>query len=513
MNVLGIYFGPEMISVVETKGKKLVNNIRIPQEAIAASELEEKVPDEIKIVSLLNDEIRRNNITAKEVNLALSGKDLIIRTFEMPVIPHEELARTINFEARKYIPFKVEELILGHQLCYDKTLRKNLVLLVGIKKETLDKYVSIFKQLDLKIISLEYAAFSVLRLLKLAGLRYSGIVGMIGADLLELDEFNFMVLENGFPLFSRDIILRGGPEGFLKTEEIDSGMILEKLKTEMRVSLDYYHRKFPAKKIGEMFLITNRDYQSDLELFGRDMGLAIRFIDVEKCIGKSIAFSLSFLKGYGSSLSKIIKIVPHIDLILAKIKQAKEVVTAPLEAEVPIFKGLRIEPPILILGLSLCIAAFSFGIYQKLPLHKEISNIRGSRPQVASVNPEATYEELTSIDSEYKRKLDTLDRLIKRQLYLTSPLSAIPQAMPEGVWLTNFSFNKREEDKAELVLQGMVYLADSDREFEAANKFLSNLKENAEFNKYFKEIDITSIYRGQFEKLTVTNFSISCKAY
>ncbi|MDP2923163.1 MAG: pilus assembly protein PilM [Candidatus Omnitrophota bacterium] len=518
MSALGIYFGPEMISIVETKGKKIINNIQIPQKAITASELEEKVPEDIKMVAFFKDEMRRNNIIANEVNLALSGKDLIIRTFEVPVMPREDLPRAITFEARKYMPFKVEELILEHQVCYDKAARKNLVLLIGIKKETLDKYISIFRQLNLKIISLEYAAFGVLRLLKLAGLSDKGIVGVIDADIVELDEFNFMVLENGFPLFSRDIILRGGPEGFLKGEEdMASGMILEKLKTEMRVSLDYYHRKFPAKNIDKIFLVSSRDYQSDLEAFTKDIGLDIRFVDVEKAIGKPIAFSLSFLKGYSSALAKEIKIAPRIDLLLAKIKQTKEAVPSS-ELEVPmfkdmIFKGLRMEPAILITALLVCAAAFSFGIYQKLPLHKEISSIKGSRTQVAGVNLEAAYEELVNLDSEYKRKLDALDKVIQKQLYVTAPLSVIAKVMPPGVWLTSFSFNKKEGEKAELSLQGMAYLADSDKEFEAINKFLSGLKENAEFNKYFKEINITSVYRGQLKQLSVTNFSIACKAY
>jgi len=52
--------------------------------------------------------------------------------------------------------------------------------------------------------------------------------------------------------------------------------------------------------------------------------------------------------------------------------------------------------------------------------------------------------------------------------------------------LTNFSFNGKDGGAAELTLEGMVYLGDSNKELETVNKFLSGLKADAEFNKYFK---------------------------
>lgn len=514
MNNLGIYLGPEIISLVESRGRKLVNNIQILRREITIGDLEEKVPEDVKTATFLADEMRKNNVAASEVNLALSGKDLIIRTFEMPLMSREDLFHAINFEAKKYIPFKTEELILDYHLYFDKTNRKNLVLLVGIKKETLNKYLSIFEQLNLKVVSLEYAAFSVLRSLKLAGVKTKGVVGVMEFDLHELDEINFMVLENGFPLFSRDIVLIGAAEGPDMAEGAGPEKILEKLKTETRISLDYYHRKLPnAKEIDKTFFITSRDYQPDLEPFAKDIGLGNpQLVEFEKCIGKPLTFSLSLLKGYSVSLSKAIEISPRVDLISAKIKQAKEAVS-PLRREVPLAQGqgLRVEPPMIVLSLIMCLAAFLFGIYYKIPLRKEIDDVKAARPAVASVNPELSYEELSGIDLDYKRKLDSLDKIVWKQLYLTLPLNAIPQTIPQGVWLTDFTFLNTEDYKPELVLQGAAYLADNNKEIEAINIFISNLRGNVEFAKYFKEINIVSIGQERTERAMVTNFSISCK--
>ena len=145
MNTLGVYFGPQLISIVETKGKKPINYTKVSQATVSAGEiLEEKVPAPLKLIALLKDELMQNNIEANEAVVSISGKDLIVRTFEMPILPRQELDTAVNFEVKKYIPFKIEDLISDFQYKLDKTIQKTRVLFVGIKKEVLDNYLNIF---------------------------------------------------------------------------------------------------------------------------------------------------------------------------------------------------------------------------------------------------------------------------------------------------------------------------------------------------------------------------------
>jgi len=508
---IGIYFGPKLISLVENKGRKIVKQATISRIALSEGELEEKVPEEVKIVAVFNDELRRNQIEAKEATISLSGRDLIVRTFELPTLPPNELGNAVNFEAKKYIPFKVEDLVSDFQVEYDRRNRKNLVLFVGIKKEALDKYLSILKQLNIKVNNIDYSAFSVLRLLKLAGLGNRGVVAIISTDIQEEDEANFTVLENGFPVFSRDIsLLSSSAGGPARPEEADSGMVLEKLKTEIRISFDYYHRKYPNKNIESVYLVANENYRMDLESFMKDMDLSFRFVDISKIIGSREPFSLSLIKGYGASLSKIVKTNLKINLLApkAKITPAKKISIAPEQPS--LFTDLRVDPRVITLGIVFCIAAFGYGFYRTLPVRNELAKIIGSRPKVENVDPEANYEDLKKIDSEYMNKIKSLDGLIKKQLYLTEMLDIIPRNIPEDMWLTDFSF-QQEESKAELSLRGFVYLGDNDKELTLLNSFITKLKEVPAFSKYFKEIFLVSAERSAFQKITVTSFTILCR--
>jgi len=510
---LGIYFGPKIISIIESKGKTILHNVQVSQDLITSSEIEEKVPSEVKIVALFKDELRRNKIESNEVSLALSGKDFVIRTFEMPVIPRNELDSAVRFEAKKYIPFKIEDLIADFQVQYDKLSRRNIILFAGIKKDVLDKYLSILSQLDIKPVAIEYSAFSVLRLMKLLNISSKGIIGIISADFKEEDEINFTFLENGFPLFSRDITLTGSPDELAVTKEKDSGMMLEKLKTEIRVSLDYYHRKFPAKKIEKTFFVASQEYQADLESFVKYMGLSAQFIDIKKTMGETAAFSLSAIKGYSASLSKTIKTELKINLLTAKEKsKQKETVARPItEISPPLFSGLKPNPKVVILGTVICLVTYAFlGLFRTMPLKKELAKMIEERPQISGLKQDMVFEDLIIANTEYHRKAEAINNLFKGQLYVTKLLEVIARVKPEGIWFKNINF-KKEELSAMLTVDGMAYLTDSDKEFTLVNKFLANLKDSSDVTKYFKDINIISLEHSQFRGVYVTTFTITCR--
>jgi len=511
MNTLGVYFGPQLISIVETKGSKPVNYTQVSQAAVSTGEsLEEKVPASVKLIALLKDELMKNNIETNEAMVSISGKDLIVRTFEMPILPRQELDTAVNFEVKKYIPFKIEDLISDFQYKLDKTIQKTRVLFVGIKKEALDNYLNIFSRVGIKIKSIEYSAFSLLRLLKLSGIKEKGIIAVVNIDLTKDDEANFVVLDDGFPLFSRDISLMGGYEEVAKDGEAQSSIISEKLKREIQISLDYYDRKFPGKNISKIFFITNPNYQADLDGFIKELGLGTYFIDINKYMDSPVPFSLAFVKGYSSSLSKINTAV-KINLLLAKERAVKKIGQ---ESLIPSSLVMRFKSDIIVATVCLVIVIMIYlsGRYRAVPLENELKNIINVRPATSTVSGGISYKELLDINSNYKITAGAMDNIIKNRLYLTPLLDAIPRVVPKGIRLVNLSF-KNEEEKTELVLEGTAYLGNSDKELKLVNTFLSHLKTNPTFTKYFKEISIVSTGHKQIEKISKTNFIISCQDY
>lgn len=509
MSVLGIYFGPKVISLVETENKRILKNVNIPYAESSGSDLEEKVPDEIKIVALIKEELRKNQIDAREAVITLSGKDLIVRNFEMPNISQDEMQSAVNFEAKKYIPFKVEELISDFQ-SRPEANHKNQVLYVGIKKTTLAKYLNILQQLSIKSTAIEYSDFSNLRALKLTGVNDRGILGIISVDLEEEKEASFIVLDNGFPLFSRDIAL--GSESAAeqpKVEELQAGpnALVEKLKSELRVSVDFYNRKFPTRAVKRAALLTSEDTRFDLENIVKEIGLTSQFVETKQyySVGK---FSLPMLKAYSCSIAKVIKTGIRTNLLAARDKKITTREIRPIEAG-SLFTDIHIQPGLVIIGVVICGLAFVYGYLQRLPIQTKINEIISQRPQVTSASGDASYEELSAVDTQHKEKLDTIQTLVNKKLLLTKPINAIPRDIPDGMWLVDFTFSK-ESDRISLTLKGIAYLEDSDKEIRIVNQFAASLKQDSNFTRYFDNIMVSSVERGQFGDTPVTNFIISC---
>ncbi|MFA6358143.1 MAG: pilus assembly protein PilM [Candidatus Omnitrophota bacterium] len=511
MNYLGIYFGVNDINLVEVSGKKILNNIRLPHPNLAMAELEEKVPADIKIMAMLKDAFRTYHISAKEAFFCISGQDLVIRTFEIPLLPQNELKGAVNFEAKKYIPFKLEELDYDFQVLFNKKNKTSLVLFVGIKKEILANYVSIAKQLSIKVDVLEYSVFSILRFLKLAGASDAGVMATLCYDLNNDDEANFTVFENGFSLFSRDFALLGEPAGFEQTVEASSVTKREKLKNEIKVSLDYYNRKFPDKEIKNILTISDKESRAELSNFFAESTIPVKFIDAQKALGRGVGYSSVLVKSFATALFKSVPIKIKINLIGSRLKAAKAIV----ENKKPLIslEGFKIDFRFIILGIVVCAAAFGYGLMRIQPMQEELTEIKGKRLKINSAVASDSLDDLSSLGSKYRKKIAALDSLVKNQIYATYPLNAIPSALPDGVWLETFNLTQKKNLGLELILNGEVYLDNSDKEFESVNIFLLNLKKSQEFGRYFKEIIINSIDQRQERGKNITVFSIICRNF
>jgi Tfp pilus assembly protein PilN len=513
MSVLGIYVGPKFISLATSEGKKFLTNIQIPLQKVLGAEPEGKVPEEIKIGTVIKEELKKNNIEAQEANLVLPGKDLIIRTFHMMAVPSSELYNAVRFEAKKYIPFKVEELISDFQVIFDKLNRKNFVLFVGIKKEILDKYSAVFKQLNIACSSIDYAGFSFLRLLQLLKIKDKGITAIVDVDLAEEEEVNFIVLEDGFPLFSRDITLAGDSNlGLTKAAKADLTEFQEKLKVELRISFDFFLRKFPTKNIKNVIFVASEAQRPDLEAFIKERGLTSQFIDTSKILDKPVPFSLSLLKSFSGTLAKTVKNNIDIDLLLSKDKKKSyQAASGPGFIDIPVLGRTRLDMRVIIAAVLIIGLPFLVDFLKRKPVEEQLAQVIAGRPAVTSVSADNNYEELSRITASYRQKITAINSLLKDRLFITYPLDSIPRSIPQGVWLRELSFSA-DPKSIVLSLTGSAYLKDSAKERQAVNKFLAGLKENPNFNKNFKNISVVSVDQAQFEKTSYTTFLIVCRS-
>lgn len=102
------------------------------------------------------------NISAKEVNISIAGSAVVVRFIELPLMQDSELSQALPYEAEKYLPFDIKDVILDH-VVLDKNQkgRKIKVLLVGAKKDFVRGRVSLLKERGLAPNVIDVDSFAI----------------------------------------------------------------------------------------------------------------------------------------------------------------------------------------------------------------------------------------------------------------------------------------------------------------------------------------------------------------
>ncbi|MCX7661737.1 MAG: PilN domain-containing protein, partial [Candidatus Omnitrophica bacterium] len=172
-----------------------------------------------------------------------------------------------------------------------------------------------------------------------------------------------------------------------------------------------------------------------------------------------------------------------------------------------LFSGLKLSKMSVFISLLLIGLSFIASLPKMKPLQLEIQKLKETHPQLTSVTPEMNYEEILEIERNSRLKLERIKSSLKEKRSLARIFKIIAQNKPYGVWLNQISFSP-----SIFSIKGMVYLEDSNREIESVNEFVTSLKKDAYFSKYFSEIELVSLERNEYLGKAVMTFIINCRA-
>ena len=172
---------------------------------------EEQRPDAILEV------LRDNAFHTKRVVTAVYGKSVIVRYLSMMRMPDEDLRNAIRYEADKYIPFDVEDVVMDSQpFQQDSTIEgtenEMRVLLVAVKRALIDDHVSLLNGLGLQPTIIDVDSFAVGNAFELArgGAFYEEDADRAIALLdIGANKTNINIFYGGTSYFTREIYLAG----------------------------------------------------------------------------------------------------------------------------------------------------------------------------------------------------------------------------------------------------------------------------------------------------------------
>lgn len=204
-------------------------------------------------------------LPSRPVNLAVSGPWIIMRVVEMPPMKPAELRQALPFEAQRYLPFNVEDVVLDAAPLGPSETNKVWVLVVACKKELLERRVDWVKRAGYEPALIDVDALALANAF-LAGGDGTSPTGLravmnVGAQLT-----NLVVLKDQMPYLVRDVpwgaekMLRHmadqmGKDAQAVAQELQQGkggeelqstlkMTCEGLVTELQLSFDYVENRF-----------------------------------------------------------------------------------------------------------------------------------------------------------------------------------------------------------------------------------------------------------------------------
>lgn len=164
------------------------------------------------VVNALKTVLRESHITTTQVVAALPSFTVFTSILSLPLMTRKELNAAVRWEAKKFVPMPIDDLVLDWKLLHEPTAKpsaaanapKNLrVLITAAPKSLVKRYIDIFKGVGLQIVNLETEALALER--SLIGTNPAPVmivdIGAVATDIA--------VMVDGTPLINRSTDVGG----------------------------------------------------------------------------------------------------------------------------------------------------------------------------------------------------------------------------------------------------------------------------------------------------------------
>ncbi len=204
-NYLGIDIGASTVKLVELEkdeNRYILKNYGIYPLKIYSKQpgLEVNKFANEEIAEIIRSIISEAGIEAKETFFSIPVYSSFSTLIDFPKMSKNEIASAVSFEAKKYVPVPISEVVLDWAVIspLNNQLTNIQVLLVAVLKEAVDSFSQIAKLSRLKLNSLEVETFSLSR--SLVGNDKSGIIlidsGARSSNISIIDGGNIRVIYN-----------------------------------------------------------------------------------------------------------------------------------------------------------------------------------------------------------------------------------------------------------------------------------------------------------------------------
>ena len=491
------------------------------------------------VVEAIRAAIDGADVKGAHLGVSVPSQDVLVRSFTMPVLPQEEWRTAVQFEARKYIPFKTEELVWDFHAVEDPATKQLRVLFVGIRSQRLSEIQEWLSAADVKPAFIEAQSVSLARLAtQETPSGTSQQREFVGVVDVESDTAHLVIVKDGAPYFARDIHLKpsagvGAPEtaGGLSGGGAPSDSRAETLLRELHVSLEFFTHEHGGVAPMHQLIIFGEEATIApwcAELAGQlPCPVVMGALPIKERRGQPVDLQLACVVGLALRDFRVSKV--QLDFLQASVARAmpKARLLTPsqrlLKAESKLIRKLlrsAVRPAVMqALTALLALTVFAaIGDQRVASAKSDVAKQIRSFPDAGWGLERFSLPTLQAIQSRAESYLAFLRTNVETRTFVTEKLSALAKLLPEGVWVEGLTYQAKVgptgDGQPTLTLHGACFLPGSADELDVISDFVQRMKQDAALFQGFETVQLGEITIAEepTQHYAYRAFQLSCSS-
>ncbi|HOJ93030.1 MAG TPA: pilus assembly protein PilM [Dictyoglomaceae bacterium] len=230
---------------------KNVASDSLPQEAFQMGQL----TNPSYLSDMLKNIIKSFKVKKAKALIAIPAQNVVVRFFNFPHMPENELREAIRWELDRYVPFSEEDINYDIQILdvYEKEgLKEYRIMLVAVPREVLSPYLEAIKDLNLIPTLIDVSIFSAVRSMVLSRKEFPP------GNTLYLYSYDnvaeFVVAKGNQPMFFRSTIMEEWNPQEEGMDDLTKSFIIEDFVRKIQEAVNFFYMQFPEEHIDHMLV-------------------------------------------------------------------------------------------------------------------------------------------------------------------------------------------------------------------------------------------------------------------
>lgn len=504
----GLVVRSKEVEHLALQGSKIISRVRVPLEGTEPNQLTQAI----------RQVVAASAVKTRKFSVSIPTQDVLVRFFTMPVLPKAEWDTAVQFEARKYIPFKMETLVWDYRAMPSSSPNRLDVVFVAFPHELFRTIHDSLTAAGIQPTVFEPRSLSLARLIEQGkGKATNEFVCLVD---IEEESAHLAIVKDRLPYLTRDIsFLRtaerptvdygsGTPSPVeavhaqattLPDEPTGTGVVpqephgsidprAQRLLNELSVSIDFFMREHASTTIARVILFGDETligswarWLSDQLHCPVELGTPCLAQRVPGGVPLSFASAVGLLQAGKLAAGQPLNFVKH---AVAKTSSAQRLPAISSEELLAVVKTPRAAVSGL-LAVGVLAVWWLIGSLMVQGEQRRFHQLTRTATQTAWGLDHMNHEELEAVRQKANGQLTLLRQVVDHRLRMAAKMDALARSLPDGVWLTGLSFDNQLTMAGTLEMRlgvnGACFLGETGPELNAIQQLEEQIKRNPIF--------------------------------